>query len=323
MRLECIHCGKQYSLQDENAGAHFKCRRCGKISPVAVLSAAAIEGANTQHPPIDTAPRRSTAQRAIACATCGKQHLLPPNAAAGRYQCSACGAPMPAGRADAHSATADQVVWAEVISEPRPTRDMATEPATQGSSYDLFSETLPPTSGHVLSSSPAVVDESDSPYGLAPAIVEAVPAPRPLSTKAGSKPKRAATKKRKSDTVPLWVYLSAAPCAICVWLALSYRIPAIFAIVPIYGGVLSICGAVNDWEWFFRGRKARRWVDLLGRDGARAFYCVLGAVLILMGIAMTLAPRPVDDTRGRWSGQQHRSRQEDRPRRVRPTMPRP
>ncbi|HWB12436.1 MAG TPA: hypothetical protein VG826_24640 [Pirellulales bacterium] len=47
MRVECVHYGKQYSLQDENAGAHFKCRRCGKMSPVAALSAAAIEGTAT------------------------------------------------------------------------------------------------------------------------------------------------------------------------------------------------------------------------------------------------------------------------------------
>lgn len=34
MRLQCVHCGKQYSLSDENAGTHFRCRSCHGLSPV-------------------------------------------------------------------------------------------------------------------------------------------------------------------------------------------------------------------------------------------------------------------------------------------------
>lgn len=49
MRVECVHCGKQYSLQDESAGAYFKCRRCGKLVPIAALSGSLIEGTATDH----------------------------------------------------------------------------------------------------------------------------------------------------------------------------------------------------------------------------------------------------------------------------------
>lgn len=35
MRVACIHCGKSFSLSDENAGTHFRCPKCQKLSPVA------------------------------------------------------------------------------------------------------------------------------------------------------------------------------------------------------------------------------------------------------------------------------------------------
>jgi DNA-directed RNA polymerase subunit RPC12/RpoP len=156
MRVECIHCGKQYSLQDESAGTHFNCRRCGKISPVAALSAAAIEGTATHHGPIDTAGQQSTGEPTAACPACGKRHRLPPKAPAAWYKCSACGSSMPAERPDAQSAGADQVVSAEAIAAPGTALPSTSELATPGGADDLFSETLPPTSGHVLSSAPAL-----------------------------------------------------------------------------------------------------------------------------------------------------------------------
>ena len=55
-------------------------------------------------------------------------------------------------------------------------------------------------------------------------------------------------------------------------------------------GIFALCGAVFDWDWFMNNRKARFFVSLLGRTGARIFYALLGSgiatigVLILLGI---------------------------------------
>lgn len=48
-------------------------------------------------------------------------------------------------------------------------------------------------------------------------------------------------------------------------------------------GLLSIAGGVNDWEWFIMNRRARLFVTLLGRFGARVFYVILGIGLFLLG----------------------------------------
>lgn len=34
MRVACSHCGKSFSLSDENAGTHFRCPKCQKLSRV-------------------------------------------------------------------------------------------------------------------------------------------------------------------------------------------------------------------------------------------------------------------------------------------------
>ena len=49
-------------------------------------------------------------------------------------------------------------------------------------------------------------------------------------------------------------------------------------------GVLANCGAAFDWEWFMNSQKARIFVHLFGRGGARIFYGVLGAALIGAGV---------------------------------------
>ena len=49
-------------------------------------------------------------------------------------------------------------------------------------------------------------------------------------------------------------------------------------------GLFSICGAFFNWDFFFESRKARPFVALLGRNGARIFYGVLGAFIIFCGI---------------------------------------
>ena len=51
-------------------------------------------------------------------------------------------------------------------------------------------------------------------------------------------------------------------------------------------GVLVIAAAIFDWDWFFNNYKAKFFVDALGRDGARVFYGVLGAVILFLGFQM-------------------------------------
>ncbi|MEO0375214.1 MAG: immunity 17 family protein [Cyanobacteria bacterium P01_A01_bin.17] len=57
--------------------------------------------------------------------------------------------------------------------------------------------------------------------------------------------------------------------------------------VAIACGVFSICGAVTDWDWFMNNRRARLFVRLLGRTGARLFYGLLGSCLIILGVLLT------------------------------------
>lgn len=40
MRVACIHCDKSFSLSDQNAGTHFRCPKCQKLSPVLLPRAA-------------------------------------------------------------------------------------------------------------------------------------------------------------------------------------------------------------------------------------------------------------------------------------------
>ena len=53
----------------------------------------------------------------------------------------------------------------------------------------------------------------------------------------------------------------------------------------IAAGGFSIVGAIQDWEWFMQSRKARLFVILMGRKGARVFYGILGLALIVLGSA--------------------------------------
>ncbi len=54
----------------------------------------------------------------------------------------------------------------------------------------------------------------------------------------------------------------------------------------VAAGVLAMCGAALDWDWFMNARKVRAFVALLGRSGARVFYGLLGATLVTLGALM-------------------------------------
>ena len=51
-------------------------------------------------------------------------------------------------------------------------------------------------------------------------------------------------------------------------------------------GAFTVCGAALDWEFFMDHPKARFFVDLLGRLGARVFYGLLGLLLIALAVLM-------------------------------------
>jgi len=59
--------------------------------------------------------------------------------------------------------------------------------------------------------------------------------------------------------------------------------PLILGLLLFFIGIFTIVGAIQDWDWFMNHRKARLWVKLFGRDGARIFYMFLGFLLIMLG----------------------------------------
>jgi len=59
------------------------------------------------------------------------------------------------------------------------------------------------------------------------------------------------------------------------------------ALLLVLGGLFAIAGSVLDWEWFMSSRKARVFVNLLGRGGARVFYCLLGLAVAIIGLLVT------------------------------------
>ena len=56
----------------------------------------------------------------------------------------------------------------------------------------------------------------------------------------------------------------------------------------IGGGAFAMLGAVCDWDWFMNNRKARFFVKVFGRNGARVFYALLGLALIVIGMVGVL-----------------------------------
>jgi len=51
-------------------------------------------------------------------------------------------------------------------------------------------------------------------------------------------------------------------------------------------GLFSMAGGLFDWNWFMTSRRARLFVKLLGRTGARIFYVLLGLGLLILGILL-------------------------------------
>jgi hypothetical protein len=52
-------------------------------------------------------------------------------------------------------------------------------------------------------------------------------------------------------------------------------------------GVFVIAAAALDWDWFFSNWRARFFVQLFGREGARLFYAVLGIALFVLAAGLS------------------------------------
>jgi len=66
----------------------------------------------------------------------------------------------------------------------------------------------------------------------------------------------------------------------------------LLGIFLIFAGLFSTLAAVLDWNWFMMHRKARLFVALFGRTGARVFYVLLGLGLAAVGVAGLLGMLP-------------------------------
>lgn len=97
MQIQCVHCGKQYSLRDENVGSQFACRSCGRLSPI---SAPKPEESAMVGPPLPAAPPAALRQAAPAapvsglfetkCSHCGKSYKVRADAGS-QFRCKRCG----------------------------------------------------------------------------------------------------------------------------------------------------------------------------------------------------------------------------------------
>jgi len=59
--------------------------------------------------------------------------------------------------------------------------------------------------------------------------------------------------------------------------------PTWVIILSIFAGIFSLASAIFDWEWFMTNYKAALFVRILGRNGARLFYALLGLALAGLG----------------------------------------
>lgn len=54
------------------------------------------------------------------------------------------------------------------------------------------------------------------------------------------------------------------------------------ALFALAAGLFTLVSAILDWNWFFESQKAKFFVDLFGRNGARLFYGVLGIFIVVL-----------------------------------------
>ena len=55
------------------------------------------------------------------------------------------------------------------------------------------------------------------------------------------------------------------------------------ALFVLLAGLFAIAGGVLNWDWFMTNRRARIFVAVFGRQGARLFYVLLGIIVVVFG----------------------------------------
>ncbi len=63
-------------------------------------------------------------------------------------------------------------------------------------------------------------------------------------------------------------------------------------------GCFSIAGAVFNWNWFMNSRRAAFLVKIMGRNGARVFYILLGTAILGFAIYGQFHPEIMHHRRG-------------------------
>ena len=62
----------------------------------------------------------------------------------------------------------------------------------------------------------------------------------------------------------------------------------LYLLIGVLAGGFSIFCAVKDYDFFMNSSKAWLFVKLFGRNGARIFYIILGAVIICCGLLLAI-----------------------------------
>lgn len=57
-------------------------------------------------------------------------------------------------------------------------------------------------------------------------------------------------------------------------------------VVALCAALFVIAASLFNWDWFFNNSKARFFVDLFGRDGARVFCFLLGVMLAFVSYVL-------------------------------------
>ena len=58
----------------------------------------------------------------------------------------------------------------------------------------------------------------------------------------------------------------------------------IFGVVFIVSGLFSLVASIKDWNFFFGSVKTRLLVSIIGRNGTRVIFGILGLTLMVVGV---------------------------------------
>lgn len=153
-----------------------------------------------------------------------------------------------------------------------------TSPQEQVKSKELLFEEAGLTPIRPRPSKPKPLDEPKTSPKHLPNSQQKVVAPQPTKTKS------------LSNT---WVVILALTMVSCVGLSgVVFQTAGvdeiIIGVMVMLIGLFPIAGAYFNWNWFMESSRARLFVTMLGRGGARVVYSLIGIILLLMGLFMII-----------------------------------